>query len=69
MTRELRKLRSTIRVQPTKLRSDGNTMRNPSNRSRNNVSVQLGSQSRTERADLIEKFTQSILLSGGYVVY
>lgn len=69
LTRELRKLRSTIRVQPTKLRSVESSTLTPSNKSRNNVSVQLGSQSRTERADLIEKFTQSILLSGGYVVY
>ena len=71
--RELRKLRSRVRVPVTgpkrveigSSQSD-KVSKNHSNRDQSNVC--LGQESRLDRADLIEKFTQSIIYCGGSVL-
>ena len=71
--RELRKLRSRVRVPVTgpKRVEIGSSLpetvsKNQCNRDQS--SVCLGQESRLDRADLIEKFTQSIIYCGGSVL-
>ena len=71
--RELRKLRSRVRVPVTgpKRIESGNPLSEVVRKNqydRDLSSVCLGKESRLDRADLIEKFTQSIIYCGGSVL-